>query len=149
MRMSITLMAGLLWSHVAMMGYSILTGIQYDHAITYNWLYGVLFAVNFITAIIMSLAAWDKKFFEMALQATINLMLTSGVTIWAYGTLLNQDAFIFSLQRGFRYFFIALAMGLLLKFYKQMVWSETLRKSGTIRKALNDVLDEQQEVKNE
>lgn len=147
MRMSITLMAGLLWSHVAMMGYAILTGTQYDHAITYPWLYGLLFAVNLVTAIIMSLAAWDKKFFEMALQATINLMLTSGVTIWAYGTLLNQDAFIFSLQRGFRYLFIALAMGLLLKFYKQMVWSETLRKSGNIRQALNDVLEEQ-EVKN-
>lgn len=147
MRMSITLMAGLLWSHVAMMAYSIITGVQYDHAITYDWLYLLLFVMNFITAIIMSLAAWNKKYFELALQATINLMVTSAITIWAYGIFFNPDVFIFSLQRGMRYAFIALAIGLLLSFYKKMVWSETLRKSGNIRQALNDVLDEQ-EVKN-
>lgn len=147
MRMSVTLMAGLLWSHVAMMGYAILTGTEYDNAITHDWLYGLLFAMNLITAIIMSLAAWDKKYFELALQATINLMVTSAITIWAYGVFFSPDVFIFSLQRGMRYVFIALAIGLLLSFYRKMVWSETLRKSGNIRQALNDVLEEQ-EVKN-
>ena len=144
MRMSITLMAGLMWSHVAMMGYSILTGVEYDNAITHNWIYGLLFAMNLITAIIMSLAAWDKKYFEIALQATINLMVTSAISIWAYGVFIHSDVFIFSLQRGMRYAFTALAIGIMLHFYKRMVWSENLRKSGNIKKALNDVLEEQE-----
>lgn len=147
MRMSITLMAGLLWSHVALMAYSIFTGTQYEQAITHHWIYGLLFIMNFIAAIAMSLSAFNKKYFEMALQATINLMVTSGISIWAYGLFLNPDVFIFSLQRGMRYIFIALAIGLLLSFYRKWVWSENLRKSGTIRKALNDVLEEQQEAK--
>lgn len=145
MRMSITLMAGLLWSHVAMMGYAIFTGTQYDNAITHDWIYALLFVMNLITAIIMSLAAWNKKYFEIALQATINLMVTSAISIWAYGVFFNPDVFIFSLQRGMRYAFIALAIGIMLHLYKKMVWSETLRKSGTIKQALNDVLEEQED----
>ena len=145
MRMSVTLMAGLMWSHVAMMGYAILTGTQYDNAISHDWIYGLLFAMNLITAIAMSLAAWDKKYFELALQATINLMVTSAISIWAYGLLFNPEVFIFSLQRGMRYCFIALAIGIMMHLYKRLVWSETLRKSGTIRRALNDVLEEQED----
>lgn len=144
MRMSITLMAGLLWSHVAMMGYAILTDTQYDNAISHDWIYGLLFAMNLITAIAMSLAAWNKKYFEIALQSTINLMVTSAISIWAYGLFIHSEVFIFSLQRGMRYCFIALAIGIMLHFYKKMVWSETLRKSGNIRQALNDVLEEQE-----
>ena len=144
MRMSITLMAGLLWSHVAMMGYAILTGTEYDNAITHDWIYALLFVMNLITAIALSLAAWNKKYFEIALQATINLMVTSAISIWAYGIFFNPDVFIFSLQRGMRYALIALLVGIMLHFYKRMVWSENLRKSGTIRQALNDVLEEQE-----
>ena len=144
MRMSITLIAGLLWSHVAMMGYAILTDTQYDNAITHDWLYGLLFAMNLITAIAMTLAAWNKKYFEIALQFTINLMVTSAISIWAYGLFIHSEVFIFSLQRGMRYVFIALAIGIMLHFYKKMVLSETLRKSGNIRQALNDVLEEQE-----
>lgn len=144
MRMPITLMAGLMWSHVAMMGYSIITGTTYDNAITHDWIYALLFVMNLITAIALSLAAWNKKYFEIALQATINLMVTSAISIWAYGLFINSEVFIFSLQRGMRYAFIALAIGIMLHLYRRMVWSETLRKSGNIRQALTDVLEEQE-----
>lgn len=145
MRMTTSLMAGLLWSHVAMMSYAIFTSVEYDHAIQSQWLYTLLFIVNTAAAITMTMAAINKKFFSIAMQMVTNLMLTSSIVIWSYGTIINSDAFIFSLQRGMRYLFLALLSYTLLRVYNKMVWSEQIRKGSDIRGAVNDILIEQEE----